>query len=202
MKKFVLASSNAGKVREINKLLSSYDIEVIPQTEFDIPDAIEDGLSFVENAIIKARHAAKLSGLPAIADDSGIEVDALNHRPGIYSARYSGEGANDQNNNQKMLEELQCVADADRTARYQCVMVFMRDGEDPCPLIAHGSLEGRIMQAPQGKGGFGYDPIFWLPEQNCAAAELSLEAKNKISHRAKALNDLVAQLKLAGVLTS
>lgn len=202
MKKIVLASSNAGKVREINKLLSVYNIEVIPQTEFDIPDAIEDGLSFVENAIIKARHAAKLSGLPAIADDSGIEVDALNHRPGIYSARYSGEGANDQKNNTKMLGELQGINEAERTARYQCVMVFMRDGDDPCPLIAHGSLEGRILQAPQGEGGFGYDPIFWLPEQNCAAAELSLEAKNKISHRAKALNDLVSQLKLSGIVTS
>ena len=201
MKKIVLASSNAGKVREINKLLSAYDIEVIPQTDFDIPDAIEDGLSFVENAIIKARHAAKLSGLPSISDDSGIEVDALNHRPGIYSARYSGEGANAEKNNQKMLEELKNIAETDRTARYQCVMVFMRDGDDPCPLIAHGSLEGRIMEAPQGEGGFGYDPIFWLPEQNCAAADLSLEDKNKISHRAKALNDLVSQLKMAGIIS-
>ena len=202
MKKIVLASSNAGKVREINKLLSGFDISVIPQTEFDIPDAIEDGLSFVENAIIKARHAAKLSGLPAISDDSGIEVDALNHRPGIYSARYSGEGANAQKNNQKMLEELKNVAEAERSARYQCVMVYMRDADDPCPIIAHGSLEGRILQAPQGDGGFGYDPIFWLPEQNCAAAELSLEDKNKISHRAKALNDLVSQLKMAGAVSS
>ena len=199
-KKIVLASGNAGKVREINNLLSAYDIEVIPQTEFDVPEAIEDGLTFVENAIIKARNAAKHSGLPAIADDSGIEVDALNHRPGIYSARYSGEGANDQRNNEKMLGELNDVPEEKRTARYQCVMVFMRDAEDPVPVIGHGALEGRILTAPQGEGGFGYDPIFWLPEQQCAAAELSLEEKNKISHRAKASNDLVAQLKLAGII--
>ncbi|MDH5764921.1 MAG: XTP/dITP diphosphatase [Gammaproteobacteria bacterium] len=195
MKKIVLASSNAGKVREINSLLSDYGIDVVPQTEFDIPDAIEDGLSFVENAIIKARHAAKLSGCPAIADDSGIEVDALNHRPGIYSARYSGEGANDQKNNAKMLGELAGVPDEQRTARYQCVMVFMRDGDDPTPVITQGSLEGRILDAPRGEGGFGYDPIFLLPEKNCAAAEISLEEKNKISHRAIALNAMVSKLK-------
>ena len=191
--KIVLASGNAGKVREINKLLSEHGIEVVPQTEFDVPDAIEDGLSFVENAIKKARHAAKLTGLPAIADDSGIEVDALNKAPGIYSARYSGEG--DQKNNEKMLKELEGVAEADRTARYQCVMVYMHDAEDPTPIITQGSLEGRIMTEPKGDGGFGYDPIFWLPEQQCAAAELSLEEKNKISHRAIALNALAEQLK-------
>ncbi len=202
MKKIILASGNAGKVRELNTLLSGYGIEVVPQTEFDVPEAIEDGLSFVENAIIKARHAAKLTGLPAISDDSGIEVDALNHAPGIYSARYSGEGANDQRNNEKMLAELNGVAEADRSARYQCVMVFMRDGDDPCPIIGHGSLEGRILTAPKGEGGFGYDPIFWLPEQQCAAAELSLEEKNKISHRAKAANDLLSQLKQAGLINS
>lgn len=200
MSKIVLASGNAGKVREINNLLSNHGIEVVPQTDFDIPEAIEDGLSFVENAIIKARHAAKLTGLPAIADDSGIEVDALNHAPGIYSARYSGEGANDQRNNEKMLKALDGVSEADRNARYQCVMVFMRDAEDPTPIIAQGSLEGRIMTAPRGEGGFGYDPIFWLPEKNCAAAELSLEEKNKISHRAIALNRLVEKLTAAGIV--
>lgn len=200
MSKIVLASGNAGKVREINNLLGNHGIEVVPQTEFKIPEAIEDGLSFVENAIIKARHAAKLTGLPAIADDSGIEVDALNHAPGIYSARYSGEGANDQRNNEKMLKALEGVAETERSARYQCVMVFMRDADDPTPIIAQGSLEGRIMTSPRGEGGFGYDPIFWLPEKNCAAAELSLEEKNKISHRAIALNRLVEKMTAAGIV--
>jgi len=199
----VLASGNAGKVREINRLLSSHGIDVVPQTQFNIPEAVEDGLTFVENALKKARHAAKLTGLPAIADDSGIEVDALGKRPGIYSARYSGdgagegagEGATDAKNNEKMLSELNGVAEADRTARYWCVMVYLENENDPTPIITQGTLEGRIMNAPQGDGGFGYDPIFWLEEQQCAAAELSLEAKNKISHRAIALNALAEKLK-------
>jgi XTP/dITP diphosphohydrolase len=199
-RKIVLASGNAGKVREINKLFSDYGINVTPQTEFDVPEAIEDGLSFVENAIIKARNAAQHSGLPAIADDSGIEVDALNHRPGIYSARYSGEGANDQTNNDKLLQELGDLEDNRRTARYRCVMVYMRDADDPMPIIAEGTLEGRILHAPQGKGGFGYDPLFWLEAQQCAAAELSLEDKNRISHRAQASHQLVDKLKQAGLI--
>jgi len=194
MSKIVLASGNAGKVREINNLLSCHGIEVVPQTEFDVPEAVEDGLTFVENALKKARHAAKLTGLPAIADDSGIEVDALGKRPGIYSARYSGEGATDTKNNEKMLTELKGVTEEKRTARYWCVMVYLENENDPTPVITQGTLEGRIMTSPQGDGGFGYDPIFWLPEQNCAAAELSLEAKNKISHRAIALNALAEQL--------
>jgi XTP/dITP diphosphohydrolase len=197
--KIVLASSNPGKVREINILLSAHGIEVVPQSEFGVNDAIEDGLSFVENAIIKARHAAKHTGLPAIADDSGIEVDALMRAPGIYSARYSGEG--DEKNNEKMLRELEGVAKQKRSARYQCVMVYMRDAEDPTPIITQACFEGRILTAPRGDGGFGYDPIFWLDDQQCSAAELSLEEKNKISHRAKALNALVEQLKKAGVLS-
>ncbi len=199
-RKIVLASGNAGKVREINKLFSDYGINVIPQTEFDVPEAIEDGLSFVENAIIKARNAAQHSGLPAIADDSGIEVDALNHRPGIYSARYSGEDANDQTNNDKLLQELGDLEDSRRTARYRCVMVYMRDADDPMPIIAEGTLEGRILHAPQGEGGFGYDPLFWLEAQQCAAAELSLEDKNRISHRAQASHQLVDRLKQAGLI--
>jgi len=194
MSKIVLASGNAGKVREINNLLSKHGIEVVPQTEFDVPEAVEDGLTFVENALKKARHAAKLTGLPAIADDSGIEVDALGKRPGIYSARYSGENATDAKNNEKMLAELKDVAEEKRTARYWCVMVYLENENDPTPVITQGTLEGKIMTAPQGDGGFGYDPIFWLPEQNCAAAELSLEAKNKISHRAIALNALADKL--------
>jgi len=190
----ILASGNAGKVLEINNLLSEHGITVIPQTEYDVPEAVEDGLTFVENALKKARHAAKLTGLPAIADDSGIEVDALDKRPGIYSARYSGEGASDTQNYQKMLAELEGVAEEKRTARYWCVMVYLESENDPTPIITQGSLEGRILTAPQGDGGFGYDPIFWLPEQNCTAAELSLEAKNKISHRAIALNALAEKL--------
>lgn len=193
--KIILASGNAGKVREINKLLSDQGIEVIPQTEYDVPEAIEDGLTFVENALKKARHAAKLTGLPAIADDSGIEVDALDKRPGIYSARYSGEGATDTKNNEKMLSELKDVKKEKRTARYWCVMVYLESEYDPTPIITQGSLEGTILTAPQGDGGFGYDPIFWLEEQNCAAAELSMEEKNKISHRAIALNALANILK-------
>ncbi len=193
--KIVLASGNAGKVREINKLLSEHGIEVVPQTEFDVPEAVEDGLTFVENALKKARHAAKLTGLPAIADDSGIEVDALNKRPGIYSARYSGEGASDKQNYEKMLDELDGVSKEKRTARYWCVMVYLESENDPTPIITQGSLEGTILTAPQGDGGFGYDPIFWLAKQNCTAAELTLEAKNKISHRAIALNALAEKLK-------
>jgi len=194
MSKIVLASGNAGKVREINKLLSSHGIEVIPQTEFNVPEAVEDGLTFVENAIKKARNACKHSGLPAIADDSGIEVDALDKRPGIYSARYAGEGASDAENNIKMLTELAGVDEAKRGARYWCVMVYMEHENDPTPIITQGTLEGTILTAPRGDGGFGYDPIFWLAEQQCAAAELSLEEKNRISHRAKALNALAQAL--------
>lgn len=192
--KIILASGNAGKVREINILLAEHGIEVIPQTEFDVPEAVEDGLTFVENALKKARHAAKLTGLPAIADDSGIEVDALDKRPGIYSARYSGEDATDTKNYEKMLAELEGVAEEKRTARYWCVMVYMESENDPTPIITQGSLEGRILTSPQGEGGFGYDPIFWLPEQQCTAAELSMEEKNKISHRAIALNALAKRL--------
>jgi len=190
-KKIILASGNAGKVREINKLLSEHGITVVPQTEFDVPEAVEDGLTFVENALKKARHAAKLTGLPAIADDSGIEVDALDKRPGVFSARYSGEGATDAKNNEKMLAELE----ENRTARYWCVMIYLENENDPTPIITQGTLEGRILTAPKGDGGFGYDPIFWLPEQQCAAAELSMDAKNKISHRAIALNALAEKLK-------
>ena len=193
--KIVLASGNAGKVREINRLFAESGIEVVPQSDFDVPEVPETGTTFVENAIIKARHAAECTGLPAIADDSGIEVDALDARPGVYSARYAGEDASDEDNNNKMLQELAGVAEADRTARYQCLIVFMRSHTDPVPLITQGSWEGRILEAPQGDGGFGYDPIFFVPTHGCSGGELAPDEKNKISHRAQALNAMLDEFK-------
>jgi len=192
--KIVLASNNAGKVREINQLLASERIEVVPQKEFNIPDAIEDGLSFVENAIKKARHAASLSGLPTIADDSGIEVDALNGAPGIYSARFAGAHASDQDNLLKLLERLADVPEAKRTARFQCLMVYMRHAEDPTPLICQGTWEGRILFEPRGENGFGYDPVFYVPTHDCSSAELPPEIKNRLSHRGQALQKLLQAL--------
>ncbi|MEJ2453112.1 MAG: XTP/dITP diphosphatase [Candidatus Thiodiazotropha sp.] len=192
--KIVLASNNAGKVREINQLLASEHIEVVPQRDFNIPDAIEDGLSFVENAIKKARHASSLSGLPAIADDSGIEVDALNGAPGIYSARFAGADASDAENLQKLLERMADVPEAKRSARFQCLMVYMRHAEDPTPLICQGTWEGRILYEPRGENGFGYDPIFYVPSHDCSSAELSAEVKNSLSHRGQALQKLLQAL--------
>ncbi|MCG8487543.1 MAG: RdgB/HAM1 family non-canonical purine NTP pyrophosphatase [Chromatiales bacterium] len=192
--RIVLASNNAGKVREINQLLASEQITVVPQKDFNIPDAIEDGLSFVENAIKKARHASGLSGLPAIADDSGIEVDALKGAPGIYSARFAGPGASDEENLQKLLDRLEAVPQERRTARFQCLMVYMRHAEDPTPIICQGSWEGRILFEPQGENGFGYDPIFFVPTHNCSSAELEPETKNSLSHRGQALKSLLQAL--------
>ena len=189
----VLASNNKGKLRELGELLADQHIQVLPQSEFDIPDAVEDGLSFVENAIIKARHAAKISGLPAIADDSGLEVDALKGAPGIYSARYA-DGQGDAANNAKLLEALADVPDEQRTARFRCLMVFMRHAEDPTPLICQGTWEGRILREPQGANGFGYDPLFLVPGENASAAELPAEIKNAQSHRGQALRALIAAL--------
>ena len=194
MDKIVLASNNAGKVREINELLTAYDINVVPQGDYDVDSVEETGLTFVENAIIKARYAALKTGLPAIADDSGIEVDALNGAPGIYSARFSGEGASDKDNNAKLLQELKDIPESGRTARYQCVMVFMRHAGDPTPIIASGSWEGIILNAPKGSGGFGYDPLFYVATHQCSAAELTPELKNKLSHRSKALISLLHKL--------
>jgi len=193
-KRIVLASNNAGKVREINQLLENSGIEVLPQEQFDIEDAVEDGLTFVENAIIKARHAANLSGLPAIADDSGIEVDALNGAPGIYSARFAGEGSSDEENLLKLLREMQDIPEEQRGARFQCLMVYMRHAEDPTPIICQGTWEGRILTAPQGENGFGYDPVFFVPEQQCSSAELDAATKNSLSHRGKALQQLIKRL--------
>lgn len=190
----VLASGNAGKVREINQLLAEQQIRVIPQSEFDTPEAEETGLTFVENAILKARNAARHSGLPAIADDSGIEVDALKGAPGIYSARYAGPACDDEANNRKLLQELAGISGEDRSARFQCVLVYLRHAEDPTPLICQGTWEGQILEKPQGDNGFGYDPLFLVPEFGCSSAELSPEQKNALSHRGQALRKLVAAL--------
>ncbi|WP_428605360.1 XTP/dITP diphosphatase [Sedimenticola sp.] len=192
--KIVLASSNAGKVREINQLLAQQSIQVIPQSEFDTPEAEETGLTFVENAILKARNAARHSGLPAIADDSGIEVDALKGAPGIYSARFAGPACDDQANNEKLLADLQGVEDEQRTARFQCLLVYLRHADDPTPIICQGTWEGRILHAPQGANGFGYDPLFLVPEFGCSSAELPPEQKNALSHRGQALRQLLAAL--------
>lgn len=192
--KVVLASSNPGKLKEFQQLLANAGLDVRPQSEFNVVDAEETGLSFVENAILKARNACEATGLAALADDSGIEVDALNGAPGIYSARFAGEGANNASNNQKLLQQLTGVPDAERTARYQCVLVYMRHAADPTPLICQGSWEGRILTAPAGDGGFGYDPLFYVPTHDCAAAELSKAEKSQISHRAVALKQLLQTL--------
>lgn len=192
--KVVLASSNRGKLREINQILAGLGMEAVAQSDFTVPDVEETGLSFVENAILKARHAAQLTGLPAIADDSGLEVDALDGAPGIYSARFAGVDASDADNLQKLLEDLKDVPEAERTARFQCLMVFMAHAQDPTPLICQGSWEGRILFTPQGGNGFGYDPVFFVPGENCAAAELSPEVKNRLSHRGQALAKLLAAL--------
>ena len=201
--KVVMASSNPGKLREINQILGGLSMEIVPQSDFDVPDADETGLSFVENSILKARHAAQLTGLPAIADDSGLEVDALKGAPGIYSARYSsrsggsGPGTTDEKNLRKLLEDLKDVPENERTARFQCLMVFMSHSEDPTPLICQGTWEGRILFEPQGKNGFGYDPIFYVPSEDCASAELTPEVKNRLSHRGQALTKLVEALRTA-----
>ena len=189
----VLASSNRGKLRELQKILRQENINLLPQSEFGVTDAEETGLSFVENAIIKARHACEVTGLPSIADDSGIEVDALNGDPGIFSARYSGiagDGADDANNT-KLLQALEHVKDAERTARFQCVIVYLRHAADPVPLICQGTWEGRILTEAYGSDGFGYDPLFYVPTHQCASAELPEETKNAISHRGQALQKLL-----------
>lgn len=194
----VLASNNAGKVREINALLAAEDIHVIPQDELGVAEAEETGLSFVENAILKARNAAAHSGLAAIADDSGIEVDALKGAPGIYSARYAGRGASDLDNLNRLLEALKGVPTAERTARFQCLMVYLRHAEDPTLVICQGTWEGIILEAPRGENGFGYDPIFFVPTEGCSSAELDPVTKNRLSHRGQALAKLVRYLKSGG----
>jgi XTP/dITP diphosphohydrolase len=194
-KNIVLASGNPGKVREINQLLAELDLHVAPQSDYGVAEAEETGLTFIENAILKARNAAAHTGLPALADDSGLEVDALNGAPGIYSARYAGAGAGDRANLEKLLEALHEVPEAERTARFQCLMVYMRHSEDPVPLICQGTWEGRILFEPRGEGGFGYDPVFFVPTHNCSSAELEPQVKNALSHRGQALRQLLAALK-------
>ena len=198
MKDIVLASSNPGKVREINQLLAGLELQVRPQSEYGVIDAEETGLTFVENAILKARNAAQRTGMPAIADDSGLVVDALAGAPGIYSARFAGEGASDQENLEKLLVELKAVPAEQRTARFQCLMVFMRHASDPTPLICQGTWEGRILFAARGDNGFGYDPVFHVPTHDCSSAELPAEIKNSLSHRGQALRQLVAALGKTG----
>ncbi|MBY6186373.1 RdgB/HAM1 family non-canonical purine NTP pyrophosphatase [Marinobacter hydrocarbonoclasticus] len=194
----VLATGNAGKVREFAQLLAEYPLEVLPQSQFDVQEAVEDGTTFIENAIIKARNAARATGLPAIADDSGIEVDALNGRPGIYSARFAGEGASATDNWHKLLAEM--TGQSQRSARFQCVLVYMRHGDDPSPIIAQASWEGSIAEGPHGDEGHGYDPIFTVAGDKRTAAQLSADEKNALSHRGKAMAELLAQFKAKGIL--
>jgi len=192
--RLVLATGNAGKLREMRAILSPWHVEVSPLSDFTNAAADETGLSFVENAILKARFAAEASGLPAIADDSGLEVDALHGAPGIYSARYSGAAADDEANNRRLLQELENVADAERTARYRCAMAYLRWPNDPAPIVCQASWEGRIGRVPRGSGGFGYDPLFIVAGSARTAAEFDPAEKNRVSHRGQALRALVAAL--------
>jgi XTP/dITP diphosphohydrolase len=196
--KIVLASRNAGKIKEIQALLTGHPI--VPQSLFDVEEADETGTTFVENAIIKARNAALHCKLPAIADDSGLVVDALNGAPAVYSARYAGVGASDNDNTQKLLHALEGVPEELRTARFICVIVFMEHADDPLPIIAQGSWEGRILTQAAGSNGFGYDPVFFVPEYGCASAELSPEVKNSLSHRGIALKKLTDAIKARELL--
>jgi XTP/dITP diphosphohydrolase len=186
----VIASGNPGKLREFQTLFNGTGIELLAQSAFGVPAVDETGLSFVENALLKARNASRYTGLPALADDSGIEVDALRGAPGIYSARYAGAGATDDDNNRKLLTELERIPDTLRGARYQCIIVYLRHAEDPMPVICQGTWEGVIARDYRGGGGFGYDPLFYLPQRGCTAAELGAEEKNRISHRGQATHAL------------
>lgn len=199
---WVLASNNKGKLAEFKRLFAeaNLDVTIVPQGQLNIDDAIEDGLSFVENAIIKARHASRLSGLPAIADDSGLCVPVLGNAPGIYSARYAGEHGNDDKNNAKLIADLQPLRttqpDTPIEGMFVCVLAMVRHADDPLPIIAQGLWHGEILDAPHGDGGFGYDPLFWLPNLQASAASLSAADKNRLSHRGQAIQQLLAQLPL------
>lgn len=191
--RLVVASSNAGKLREIGQILAPLGIELLPQATLGVTEAEEPHGTFIENALAKARHAARVSGLPALADDSGLCVSALRGEPGVHSARFAGEPKDDRRNNERLIALM--AGQADRSAYYACVMVLLRHPDDPEPLIAHGRWHGTIVAEPRGDGGFGYDPHFFLPEHGCTAAELPAERKNGISHRAQALAALFEQLR-------
>ncbi|WP_318512590.1 XTP/dITP diphosphatase [Photobacterium leiognathi] len=195
MSKLVLATGNQGKVKEMADLLADFGFDVVAQSDYNVSSVAETGTTFIENAIIKARHAAKETGLPAIADDSGLEVDFLKGAPGIYSARFAGEDASDADNIDKLLAEMKNVPEDQRTARFHCVLVMMRHENDPTPLVCHGSWEGSILTERHGENGFGYDPVFWVPENQCASAELAPARKKQLSHRGKALQQLFSALK-------
>lgn len=199
MKRLVLASGNPGKLQELSALLADLGYELHAQSEFNVTEVAETGTTFVENAIIKARHAAEVTGLPALADDSGIEVDALDGAPGVYSARFSGPNASDAANNALLVEKLSEIPSRQRSARYRAVIVLMRHAADPSPLICEGSWEGIIQLEPAGDGGFGYDPYFFLPDRGCTSAQLSAAEKNRLSHRGKALVELKRKLVEQGV---
>jgi len=192
MQKLVIASNNPGKLREISRILAPLGFEAVPQSAFNVPEAEEPHVTFIENCLTKARHAARLTGLPALADDSGICVDALGGAPGVYSARFAGEPKSDQRNNEKLIAEL--AGHSNRRAHYYCVIVYLRHADDPQPIIAEGSWHGEIIDTPHGDGGFGYDPYFWLPELGKTGAELDADAKNGMSHRGQALRELVRRL--------
>lgn len=199
MQRLVLASNNAGKLREFDALLAPLGLEIVPQGELGVTEAEEPHATFVENALCKARHASRLTGLPALADDSGICVDALEGAPGVYSARYAqmaGQAKSDAANNAYLISQL--AGKVNRHAHYYCVLVMVRHADDPCPLIAEGTWDGEVVDAPRGANGFGYDAHFLLPELGMTAAELSAEDKNRISHRALALQALVARLRTRG----
>jgi len=193
LSRLVLASNNAGKLREFAALLAPLGIEVLPQAQFGVPEAEEPHCTFLENALAKARHASLLTGLPALADDSGICVPALGGAPGVQSARYAGEPRSDERNNLRLIADL--ASQSDHHAYYYCILVLVRHAADPQPLVAEGIWHGRVVDTPQGEGGFGYDPYFYLPEQGCSAAQLSAAEKNRISHRGQALAALTARLK-------
>jgi XTP/dITP diphosphohydrolase len=189
----ILASNNAGKLKEFSALLAPINFDLHTQAEFNVPEAEEPHVTFVENAIAKARHASRLTGLPALADDSGVCVNALGGAPGVYSARFAGEPKSDQRNNEKLIADL--ASHADKSAYYYCVLVFVRHADDPQPVIADGRWDGEMIAQPRGQGGFGYDPYFWIPSLQKTAAELSAEEKNRLSHRGQALRALIEKLR-------